>query len=42
MHTVEKKTGSRVVFVKWFRHPKTGKIIYASKYGKKAFPITVD
>lgn len=22
---------------KWFRHPKTGRIIYASAYGKKCF-----
>lgn len=36
------KTGSRVIFVKWFRHPKTGRIIYASQYGKKAFPIEID
>jgi hypothetical protein len=30
-----------VIFVKWYRHAKTGKIIHASAYGKKAFAIKV-
>ena len=25
------------IFVKSYRHPKTGKIMHASEYGKKAF-----
>lgn len=29
------------IFVKWFKHPKTGQIIYASDYGKKAFKIWI-
>jgi hypothetical protein len=31
-----------VIFVRWFRHWKTGKIIRAEDYGKKAFAIPVD
>jgi len=30
-----------VRFVKWFRHWRTGRIIRASDYGLKAFPIPV-
>ena len=30
------------IFVKWFKHPKTGQVIYASDYGKKAFRIWVN
>ena len=30
------------IFVKWFKHPKTGKILYASNYGKKAFKILLN
>ncbi|EKD80845.1 MAG: hypothetical protein ACD_39C02124G0011 [uncultured bacterium] len=29
------------IFVRSFRHPKTGQIIRASSFGKKAFPIKV-
>lgn len=29
------------IFRKYIRNPKTGKIIYASSYGKKAFKIWV-
>ena len=32
----------RYIFVKWFKHPKTGQVLYASDYGKKAFRIWVD
>lgn len=37
-----KKKGKGIKFVKWFRHPKTGKIIRASDYGLKAFPIPIE
>lgn len=30
-----------VIFVKSFRHPKTGKVIRAADFGKSAFPIRV-
>lgn len=30
------------IFVASFRHPKTGKRIYASQHGKKAFRIKVN
>lgn len=30
------------IFVKWYKHPKSGKIINASDYGKKAFRIWVE
>jgi len=33
--------GYRLIFVRWYRHPKTGEIIHASRYGKKAFPLIV-
>ena len=29
--------GRRVRFVAWFRHWRSGKIIYAKNYGKRAF-----
>ncbi len=29
--------GRRVRFVAWFRHWRSGKIIYARDYGKRAF-----
>ena len=32
---------TEVIFVRWFRHPKTGRRIYASAFGKAAFPIRV-
>ncbi len=37
---MEKK--GHYIFRKYFRHPKTGRIIYASWYGKKAFKIWVN
>ena len=30
------------IFVRWFKHPKTGQILYASDYGKKAFKIWIN
>lgn len=30
------------IFVRWFKHPKTGQILYASNYGKKAFRIWIE
>jgi hypothetical protein len=30
-----------IIWVSSFRHKKSGKIIYAHHYGKKAFPIRV-
>lgn len=30
------------IFVKWFKHPKTGQTIYAADYGKKAFRIWIN
>ena len=30
------------MFIRWFKHPKTGQIINASDYGKKAFRIWVN
>lgn len=43
MKTVKKeKTGKgHYIFRKSFRHPKTGKILYAEDYGKKAFKIWI-
>lgn len=29
------------IFVKSYKHPKTGKIMYASEYGKKAFRLLI-
>lgn len=36
-----KKRG-RYIFVTWYKHAKTGEIIYASDYGKKAFRIWIN
>lgn len=33
--------GYHYIFVKYVRNPKTGKIYFASAYGKKAFRILV-
>ena len=33
--------GMRVIFVPWFRHKKSGKVIYAKNYGLKAFRFEV-
>lgn len=30
-----------IIWVSSFKHKKTGKVIYAQNYGKKAFPIRV-
>lgn len=38
---MNKKNG-RYIFVKWYKHSKTGKIINASDYGKKAFRIWIN
>ena len=35
------KSGVRVIYVKAFRHWRTGKIIHAGAFGKKAFRIEV-
>jgi hypothetical protein len=32
----------KVIFRPWITNPKTGKKIFASTYGKKAFPIFID
>jgi len=32
----------KVIYRPYFRHPKTGKTIWASQYGKKAFRIVID
>lgn len=37
----EKGTKEEVIFVASFRHPKTGRIIYARDYGLKAFRIRI-
>lgn len=37
----KKKEKGHYIFRKYIRNPKTGKIIYASDYGKKAFKIWV-
>ena len=37
----KKKEQGYYIFRKYRRDPKTGKIIYASAYGKKAFKIWV-
>ena len=31
--------GESVRFVAWFRHPKTGRVVRASDFGLKGFPI---
>jgi hypothetical protein len=36
-----KTQGGNVIFVAWFRHPATGKIIRAADFGLKGFPIRV-
>lgn len=37
----KKKEKGHYIFRKYVRNPKTGEIIYASSYGKKAFKIWV-
>ena len=32
----------KVIYRPYYRHPKTGKIIYASQYGLRAFRIVID
>lgn len=37
----QQSTDKKVIFVKWFRHWRTGKVIHAEDYGKQAFAIPV-
>lgn len=41
MNDTQPPTPTDIVFVKQFRHWRSGKIIRAEDYGKKAFPIRV-
>ncbi len=41
MNTSKERPGYRLIFVKSFRHKRTGKIIRASDHGLKAFAIWV-
>lgn len=41
MADIKKPADGKVIFVKWFRHWRSGKIIYAEDYGKHAFAIRV-
>lgn len=41
MADIIKSTDKKVVFVKWFRHWRTGKVIRAEDFGKQAFAIPV-
>jgi len=41
MSDLDTKEKSDIVFVKEFRHWRSGKIIRAEDYGKRAFPIRV-
>lgn len=41
MKNKQAKEKGHYIFRPYFRHPKTGKIIYARTYGKKVFKIWI-
>ena len=41
MADIQRPVDKKVIYVKWFRHWRTGKVIRAEDFGKQAFAIRV-